>query len=199
MSGGFRLRCPAPGEKIDYCVESAGVSDFAEDVLKMWFDGVARQAELVRHLLVRLAENQQIDDFLLPLSQVQLREVRGGQRQGCCLTSTQTGQDDRMQVGQIGRSDFHTRVSRADDLHEFLRGGILDDVSHGPGLDPVKDTLIVGIGGEHEDFDVASFLDQKTSGRDAVQLGRSEEHTSELQSRLHLVCRLLLEKKKNKT
>src|SRR5690554_6977061 len=29
------------------------------------------------------------------------------------------------------------------------------------------------------------------------QLKRSEEHTSELQSRPHLVCRLLLEKKKN--
>src|SRR2546422_6183215 len=29
-----------------------------------------------------------------------------------------------------------------------------------------------------------------------VSPGRSEEHTSELQSRLHLVCRLLLEKKK---
>src|SRR5687768_18222668 len=29
--------------------------------------------------------------------------------------------------------------------------------------------------------------------------GRSEEHTSELQSRLHLVCRLLLEKKKTNT
>src|SRR2546429_5868436 len=29
-----------------------------------------------------------------------------------------------------------------------------------------------------------------------VGRGRSEEHTSELQSRLHLVCRLLLEKKK---
>src|SRR2546429_7405357 len=28
---------------------------------------------------------------------------------------------------------------------------------------------------------------------------RSEEHTSELQSRLHLVCRLLLEKKKQET
>src|SRR2546422_7492643 len=28
---------------------------------------------------------------------------------------------------------------------------------------------------------------------------RSEEHTSELQSRLHLVCRLLLEKKKDTT
>src|SRR5207253_7299248 len=30
-----------------------------------------------------------------------------------------------------------------------------------------------------------------------IFLGRSEEHTSELQSRGHLVCRLLLEKKKN--
>src|SRR2546422_8555563 len=30
------------------------------------------------------------------------------------------------------------------------------------------------------------------------RLNRSEEHTSELQSRLHLVCRLLLEKKKKK-
>src|SRR5271166_7172625 len=35
------------------------------------------------------------------------------------------------------------------------------------------------------------------SVRGVPQLGRSEEHTSELQSRGHLVCRLLLEKKKN--
>src|SRR3989449_5462847 len=32
-----------------------------------------------------------------------------------------------------------------------------------------------------------------------VSFMRSEEHTSELQSRLHLVCRLLLEKKKKKS
>src|SRR5687768_18181105 len=31
----------------------------------------------------------------------------------------------------------------------------------------------------------------------ACEAQRSEEHTSELQSRLHLVCRLLLEKKNN--
>src|SRR2546422_9702986 len=31
-----------------------------------------------------------------------------------------------------------------------------------------------------------------------LAMGRSEEHTSELQSRLHLVCRLLLEKKKKR-
>src|SRR2546422_1153245 len=35
-------------------------------------------------------------------------------------------------------------------------------------------------------------------GDDYLRLYRSEEHTSELQSRLHLVCRLLLEKKKKK-
>src|SRR3989449_7458570 len=34
------------------------------------------------------------------------------------------------------------------------------------------------------------------SGKSKGQFYRSEEHTSELQSRLHLVCRLLLEKKK---
>src|SRR3989449_4914974 len=33
--------------------------------------------------------------------------------------------------------------------------------------------------------------------RDVLRALRSEEHTAELQSRLHLVCRLFLEKKKN--
>src|SRR2546422_8732870 len=36
----------------------------------------------------------------------------------------------------------------------------------------------------------------RKAGRSDVSGFRSEEHTSELQSRLHLVCRLLLEKKK---
>src|SRR2546422_11470846 len=36
----------------------------------------------------------------------------------------------------------------------------------------------------------------RISWRQSFQQDRSEEHTSELQSRLHLVCRLLLEKKK---
>src|SRR2546429_1614858 len=44
------------------------------------------------------------------------------------------------------------------------------------------------------DFGIAKR--QATAGRGADDaLPRSEEHTSELQSRLHLVCRLLLEKK----
>src|SRR2546429_3834075 len=40
---------------------------------------------------------------------------------------------------------------------------------------------------------------RRLGGRWDRGLRRSEEHTSELQSRLHLVCRLLLEKKKIKT
>src|SRR2546422_3511239 len=40
---------------------------------------------------------------------------------------------------------------------------------------------------------------KKKLKKKAAEAARSEEHTSELQSRLHLVCRLLLEKKKNKT
>src|SRR3712207_8860215 len=36
-------------------------------------------------------------------------------------------------------------------------------------------------------------------GADAADARRSEEHTSELQSRQYLVCRLLLEQKKNQT
>src|SRR2546422_6113293 len=41
-----------------------------------------------------------------------------------------------------------------------------------------------------------SFRGQRA--RSPCGIPRSEEHTSELQSRLHLVCRLLLEKKKKK-
>src|SRR2546422_4568835 len=42
---------------------------------------------------------------------------------------------------------------------------------------------------------VAARLKELRAGL-ADYVARSEEHTSELQSRLHLVCRLLLEKKK---
>src|SRR2546422_4820293 len=46
--------------------------------------------------------------------------------------------------------------------------------------------------GRHEQVDVIRRIQESYSLADLM---RSEEHTSELQSRLHLVCRLLLEKK----
>src|SRR2546429_6996443 len=41
-----------------------------------------------------------------------------------------------------------------------------------------------------------SYQEAARQASRALTVMRSEEHTSELQSRLHLVCRLLLEKKK---
>src|SRR5690348_17917384 len=46
--------------------------------------------------------------------------------------------------------------------------------------------------------DVRQALDSP-AGQLLLELARSEEHTSELQSPVQLVCRLLLEKKKHKT
>src|SRR5205809_2079181 len=45
-------------------------------------------------------------------------------------------------------------------------------------------------------YQVARVSDVLREDRRGEHRTRSEEHTSELQSRLHLVCRLLLEKKK---
>src|SRR5260370_23497269 len=53
---------------------------------------------------------------------------------------------------------------------------------------------------EHDEAAQALLLSPQSSHLDQVELSmerlRSEEHTSELQSHLNLVCRLLLEKKK---
>src|SRR5205809_2280176 len=73
---------------------------------------------------------------------------------------------------------------------EYMRGSILSDVMQNLDLlsvetqEMMKKDLFLAIRVEAERMNASS--------------GRSEEHTSELQSRLHLVCRLLLEKKNTK-
>src|SRR3712207_7914607 len=67
--------------------------------------------------------------------------------------------------------------------HERHRAALLE---HGERLFPADEVLQEGDGEDHNDH--LHHL--------ALQV-RSEEHTSELQSRQYLVCRLLLEKKKN--
>src|SRR5690348_17658762 len=58
------------------------------------------------------------------------------------------------------------------------------------GLDDLVDMVLL----------VADLQELKANPkRSAIGTIRSEEHTSELQSPVHLVCRLLLEKKKKKT
>src|SRR5690348_17784838 len=54
------------------------------------------------------------------------------------------------------------------------------------------------IGRELEISDESELTMKEKLARAPLEEGRSEEHTSELQSPVHLVCRLLLEKKKKK-
>src|SRR3712207_7462941 len=53
--------------------------------------------------------------------------------------------------------------------------------------------------GEHTEISAEDTAELLRNARSVVITPRSEEHTSELQSRQYLVCRLLLEKKKNTT
>src|SRR2546422_5263530 len=83
-------------------------------------------------------------------------------------------------------------------LVKFTREGIMTMKDQGIARSDTVKKNIEGLGGrliaayyclgQYDVVAILEFPDNK----------RSEEHTSELQSRLHLVCRLLLEKKKKK-
>src|SRR2546427_8886763 len=80
----------------------------------------------------------------------------------------------------------------------------------GPGFRLVDSTATAGIDFRHNSGAFGekylpetlgagcAFFDYDNDGWQDILLVRSEEHTSELQSQSNLVCRLLLEKKKNK-
>src|SRR2546422_948932 len=77
---------------------------------------------------------------------------------------------------------FRSHAIGADGIAAALRAGV-NTIEHGDGMtDSLMDVLVA----------------RGVYWVPTVTVGRSEEHTSELQSRLHLVCRLLLEKKKKK-
>src|SRR2546422_3238675 len=65
-----------------------------------------------------------------------------------------------------------------------------------------RGTVLIKLGELHRGASAwERYLTRYPQARDAAAFReelRSEEHTSELQSRLHLVCRLLLEKKKKR-
>src|SRR3712207_8471463 len=70
-----------------------------------------------------------------------------------------------------------------------------------PANDPRKDEVCVDAGRLVMDLLERGLRPQDILARGSFEnaIARSEEHTSELQSRQYLVCRLLLEKKKNQT
>src|SRR5256885_390112 len=69
--------------------------------------------------------------------------------------------------------------------------------SHDARVEVVAAQVRVAVGGLHLEHALGQLEDRNVVGAAAqVVDGRSEEHTSELQSPCNLVCRLLLEKKK---
>src|SRR2546427_2318517 len=81
---------------------------------------------------------------------------------------------------------FRSLMARLEEARALV-AGVLE-----PSHDPVD--AVAGIAEHALDAPGAQPLDQEIAPR--LRHGRSEEHTSELQSQSNLVCRLLLEKKK---
>src|SRR2546422_11218208 len=89
-------------------------------------------------------------------------------------------------------------IMKVDNLHNPVDDALISSIVTTNLLGPIRMTSALI---EHLKQQPAAYVIHVTSGTAFVPLAvtaayRSEEHTSELQSRLHLVCRLLLEKKK---
>src|SRR5699024_11344453 len=82
--------------------------------------------------------------------------------------------EDRLAPFAVQLEDFDVVFDRESEAHygQALEYTATMNVTPGPGEEPYQDN---------------------------IKVNRSEEHTSELQSRFELVCRLLLEKKKTST
>src|SRR5690348_17491276 len=98
---------------------------------------------------------------------------------------------------------FDAHAGQLEAGNEGLEFGDLAGLEHGAGfLEVGTDAEWFGILPDYHRLEAALGFAHgavhavEHAGTDGVHL-RSEEHTSELQSPVHLVCRLLLEKKKN--
>src|SRR5206468_11323050 len=106
-----------------------------------------------------------------------------------------TGAHDE-RADAIGRVEHGSRVLRREALI-----AVLVAVHHdlrAVRVQGVPQRLIPRVTGDVDAGDEPGLVPIGERAAPAVERERSEEHTSELQSRSDLVCRLLLEKKKNK-
>src|SRR5690606_631069 len=87
---------------------------------------------------------------------------------------------------RLGREATHEELAAESGIAEKKVADLLDHAR-----DPVSLDMPVGA---DEDAPLGDFIEDSEAAN--AENSRSEEHTSELQSRENLVCRLLLEKKK---
>src|SRR5687768_14804403 len=110
------------------------------------------------------------------------------------LVSSKMRLEDKLHGYEIGADDYITKPFDASELlakiKVFLRLKTVEEINK------IKTNFISLL--HHETrTPLTGIFGYTTLLQQSANL-RSEEHTSELQSRLHLVCRLLLEKKKKK-
>src|SRR5699024_11392708 len=97
-----------------------------------------------------------------------------------------------------GTEVLETCIKVVDLLAPYIKGGKIGLFGGaGVGKTVLIQELINNIAQEHSGISVFAGVGERTrEGNDLYYEMRSEEHTSELQSRFDIVCRLLLEKKK---
>src|SRR2546422_8595161 len=114
---------------------------------------------------------------------------RGGSRGGGRRRGTRSSRRNRSSGGCVGSAGPRRRCG----FQKLL-------VGHSVALEDARQRELPELVSHHVFRDVHRDVLLAVVDRDGEpdEIRRSEEHTSELQSRLHLVCRLLLEKKKKK-
>src|SRR5690554_7684321 len=110
-----------------------------------------------------------------------------------CWSSWTSWRAPARRRGSLFALEIHLHACRYAPLGVQTAGHVIDK---GPGAG--GDEARLGRDAE-EGAPVGTPAGQQLDQQSLRDQGRSEEHTSELQSRPHLVCRLLLEKKKNNT
>src|SRR3712207_8372860 len=97
---------------------------------------------------------------------------------------------------ELGATVIREAIKRAGIKPEMIDETIMGNVIQaGLGQSPARQAAVkAGI-----PVEIPAFTLNKVCGSGLRAVSRSEEHTSELQSRQYLVCRLLLEKKKKHT
>ena len=97
------------------------------------------------------------------------------------------GLDHTFRNGCSVNNDYVDDTPQEDDGNNIYSCNNSDTCPNDPGMDPVHNFMT---------YTDDACLNQFSNGQGERMEDRSEEHTSELQSQAHLVCRLLLEKKK---
>src|SRR5690606_3320153 len=173
-------------ERTDSDIDLVAINDLADDDVLAYlleYDSVMGPFE----------QEVKVEDGVMTVGKHRIRMLRE------TAPANLPGRDLGVDVVIESTGVFRDRAS----LEKHLQAGAKRVVLTVPSNDPIDETVVLGVNDHQLDpSDVivsnASCTTNCLAPVAKVLNDRSEEHTSELQSRENLVCRLLLEKKKTK-